>query len=291
MVYEIQKLNPNVKRIIEIKNLDKDGDGKIDEKELPLLFKHGIKERRGNIGPAIAIGVPMGFVGAVTAAGLLVALGEIFTGGWMSLSPDHPMYDKAPIQHPLTGTWIERNYKHPKMVKIGRFLNGVTKNGAIVTNGVVILAGLATLGLCIYEALKEKTLYVPEKPAGNGPKNTPVPVDSLEQKFTDGFNSLGVEKGTKLLKYTPKRGENWSGILKAKYGTDDATAGRMAHRIKDVIYGDSLASKQTPVMYFPRTWNFNGKIYNYNDTASVVAGKIGGNVQTDMGKMNEHIEY
>ena len=288
MVYAIQKLGVDVKGVISQYKLDKNKDGKIDDKELPAVLAHGVKERKGNVGTGIAIGIPLGFFTTIAAGGFLDMLGEIFTGGMTQLSPDHPMYDKAPFQNSMTGHWIERNYKHPKMVKIGKFLNGTSKRGGGITLGISILAGLAAAGYCIYEAANDKSLYLPPKQSPKQQKN-PVPVDSLEQKFSDGFKQLGVD--SELKKYTPKRGENWSKILKAKYGTDEVTAVRMAHRIKDVIYDDSLASKQTPVMYLPQNWKFDGKVYNYNDSAQVQTGKLGGNVKTEMGKMNPQIKY
>lgn len=101
-----------------------------------------------------------------------------------------------------------------------------------------------------------------------------------------------AEKKQELIEYIPKRGENWSSILKAKYGVNDVTAKAMAHRIKDMCYDDSLASKQAPIMYLPKVWEFNGTTYHYND--SVDAGrckKFSDKVKTEMGKMSRDLQY
>ena len=66
----------------------------------------------------------------------------------------------------------------------------------------------------------------------------------------------------------------------------------MTHRIKDVIYEDSLASKQTPIMYLPDTWTFEGKTYTYNDSVKAERTEnYSDDVKTEMGNMNKDIKY
>lgn len=114
----------------------------------------------------------------------------------------------------------------------------------------------------------------------------------IKTQFKKGFEELGISKDTELKEYTPQKGEYWTSILKAKYGVDENTAQRMAHRIKDVIYEDSLASKQTPIMYLPDTWTFEGKTYTYNDSNKAErTDNYSDNVKTEMGKMSKDIKY
>jgi len=66
----------------------------------------------------------------------------------------------------------------------------------------------------------------------------------------------------------------------------------MANKIKEKIYGDAKAAKQTPIMYLPRTWSFEGNIYNYND--SIVPEKTtnySDNIKTEQGKMTKDLKY
>lgn len=92
-------------------------------------------------------------------------------------------------------------------------------------------------------------------------------------------------------KYTPQEGEYWTGILQEKYDVDYETALKMTHRIKDVIYDDSLAAKQSPVMYLPKEWAFEGKTYKLNENKVNAKGDFSEDVKTEMGKMNKDIVY
>ena len=78
----------------------------------------------------------------------------------------------------------------------------------------------------------------------------------------------------------------------AKYGVDDVTAQKMANKIKEMIYDDPKASKQTPIMYLPQTWTFEGKTYQYNDNAQAdKTENYSDDVKTAMGNMNKDIKY
>lgn len=116
--------------------------------------------------------------------------------------------------------------------------------------------------------------------------------NDIKQKFEQGFKELGVSEDTELKEYTPKKGEYWISILKAKYGVDDITAQKMANKIKEMIYDDAKAAKQTPVMYLPETWTFEGKTYSYNDKTEVSkTDNYSDEVKTEMGKMSKDLKY
>ena len=88
----------------------------------------------------------------------------------------------------------------------------------------------------------------------------------LQSSYEKAFANLGTNNTT-LNEYIPQKGEYWTSILKAKYNVDDQTAQKMANKIKEMIYGDPRAAKQTPVMYLPQTLVFEVKTYNYNANA------------------------
>ena len=126
----------------------------------------------------------------------------------------------------------------------------------------------------------------------------PVKAETLDEagilkgKFEDGFKELGVSDDTELTEYIPQKGEYWISILKAKYGVDDITAQKMANKIKEMIYDDPKAAKQSPIMYLPEVWNFEGKTYNYNAEVEVATTETySEDVKTEMGKMSKELEY
>jgi len=120
----------------------------------------------------------------------------------------------------------------------------------------------------------------------------PTEQEEIKAKFEEGFKELGISEDTELKEYTPQKGEYWISILKAKYGVDDVTAQKMANKIKEMVYDDPKASKQTPVMYLPTTWTFEGKTYQYNENAKVVTtDNYSDDVKTEMGKMSKDIKY
>ena len=66
----------------------------------------------------------------------------------------------------------------------------------------------------------------------------------------------------------------------------------MANKIKKMVYDDPKAAKQTPVMYLPETWTFEGKTYQYNDSVKVTKTQnYSDEVKTEMGKMSKDIKY
>ncbi|MCQ2753631.1 MAG: hypothetical protein MJ231_01120 [bacterium] len=121
--------------------------------------------------------------------------------------------------------------------------------------------------------------------------NDYTPVEKQRSEYEEQYIQVFGEE-QELNEYTPQKGEYWTAILKAKYGVDDATALRMAHRIKEVIYGDSTAAKQSPVMYLPQTWIFEGNTYKYNDSAKVeTTSEFSDDVKTEKGKMDKDLQY
>lgn len=120
----------------------------------------------------------------------------------------------------------------------------------------------------------------------------PTDNQEIKIKFEEGFKELGILDNTELKEYIPQRGEYWISILKAKYGVDDLTAQKMANKIKEMVYDDSKASKQTPVMYLPGVWTFEGKTYYYDENIAVAKTEnYSDNVKTEMGKMSKDIKY
>ena len=137
----------------------------------------------------------------------------------------------------------------------------------------------------------------PKQPqAQTKPKTMPVvqptEQEEIKAKFEEGFKELGISEDTELKEYIPQKGEYWISILKAKYGVDDAMARKMANKIKEIVYDDPKASKQTPVMYLPKTWTFEGKTYHYKESTKAVTTKeYSDDVKTEMGKMSKDIKY
>ena len=73
---------------------------------------------------------------------------------------------------------------------------------------------------------------------------------------------------TKLIEYKVGAGEYWTSILQAKYGVDIETAQKMTHQIKEKLYGDSTVAKQPTTMVLPETWEFEGKVYVFDEEAT-----------------------
>ena len=153
-----------------------------------------------------------------------------------------------------------------------------------VTLGLAALGSVASWVLPF--VLKENFLVMENEPKeqASQPKE---PQNEWEDKYKQAFG-----EDTELKEYTPQKGEYWISILKAKYGVDDVTAQKMANKIKEMIYGDSRAAKQTPIMYLPQTWTFEGKTYQYNtDAKPERTNNYSDDVKTEMGNMNKDIKY
>ncbi|MCM1003706.1 MAG: hypothetical protein NC408_05120 [Candidatus Gastranaerophilales bacterium] len=173
------------------------------------------------------------------------------------------------------------------------------------------LATAATIGVlgsipaCIITALMikpnqkyevgmgESNEILEQKPTQKIKQETePIIQNETKSEFEAAFKELGIDEGTELKEYTPQKGEFWVSILKAKYDTDDITAQKMANKIKEMIYDDPKAAKQTPVMYLPETWTFEGTTYHYNENAPVeITKNYSDDVQTEMGKMSKDLKY
>lgn len=116
--------------------------------------------------------------------------------------------------------------------------------------------------------------------------------EEIKTKFEETFKELGVSEDTELKEYVPQKGEYWISILKAKYGVNEEVAQKMANKIKEMVYDDAKAAKQTPIMYLPETWTFEGKTYNYNANAIPArTSDYSDNVKTEQGKMTKDLKY
>lgn len=138
----------------------------------------------------------------------------------------------------------------------------------------------------------EDVVSTPSDEAADVTNKTENEHNEWEQMYRTAYEGLSIPADTPLKEYIPQRGEYWISILQAKYGVDDVTAHKMANKIKEMIYGDSRAAKQSPVMYLPETWTFEGKTYTYND--SIDAAKTNDftdEVKTEMGKMGKDLKY
>ncbi|MCQ2740402.1 MAG: hypothetical protein MJ237_09310 [bacterium] len=156
-----------------------------------------------------------------------------------------------------------------------------------ILGGVAGILGMAatSLGIYLITCKPEKGIA---KLTGT---NDYTPVEKQRSEYEDQYIQVfGVEQ--ELNEYTPQKGEYWTAILKAKYGVDDAIALRMAHHIKEIIYGDPTVAKQSPVMYLPQTWSFEGNTYKYNGSVRVeTTNEFSDDVKTEKGKMDKGIQY
>ena len=144
------------------------------------------------------------------------------------------------------------------------------------------------IGMAAYFALRKPENTIQMQSDSSSPTRAQIqPKNEWEEKYTHAFGN-----NTPLVEYIPQKGEYWVSILKAKYGVSDETALKMANKIKEMIYGDAKVAKQTPIMYLPQTWNFEGNAYNFNDSAIPErAQNYSNEVKTEQGKMTKEIEY
>ena len=92
------------------------------------------------------------------------------------------------------------------------------------------------------------------------PQNAEVKIK--ENPYNDIFG-----KDAKLIEYKVGAGEYWTSILQAKYGVDIETAQKMTSQIKEKLYGNSTVGKQPATMVLPETWEFEGKVYVFDEGA------------------------
>lgn len=161
--------------------------------------------------------------------------------------------------------------------------------GGLIVSAICTLVGLFSASLAGYmygRKPNEKEIYVQRFPV------EPEPPQNLPEEAKKLIKGLKLPVNTPMIEYTPKKGEYWVSILKAKYGVDDKTATEMAHRIKEAIYDDPKAAKQSPIMYLPKVWDFNGKRYEYTDSNNIEkTTQFSEDVKTEMGKMNRNLNY
>lgn len=155
-----------------------------------------------------------------------------------------------------------------------------------VLSALTLFAGGTTAYLLKRDPI-EKEIYLEHAnfEANRHPLSPNYQEDS--QKLIKG---LGLAENTQFVEYKPNKGEYWTSILKAKYNVDDTTAQAMTNKIKNAIYDDPKAAKQPPIMYLPKTWDFNDNTYNFQEDAFVeTTNTFSEDVKTEMGKMNKNI--
>ena len=294
--YEITSLSAKTQELIQKEGLDTNKDGLInrDNGELANLLsrtgKNDINEltydswfdaKKGDF-------LAGGFATAVAARGFYTA----FAGF-------SPTVTKKSITSIAEGLFVEHNrapvnmFKGEPKVSIKQCVQEAltrAKKEAIMHRPIfaaLCAAGLGVLGIAAYLFTCKPRDGIAKWTGSNDYQ----PVERQRSETEDQFRKLYGED-VELNEYTPQKGEYWISILKARYGVDDQTAERMAHRIKDVVYEDSLAAKQTPVMYFPDSWTFEGKTYQYNkDAKAEKTDSYSDDVKTEMGKMSKDLKY
>lgn len=313
--YEIGSLKWKIQDLIKSENLDQNGDGLINEENgelAALLSKSGAKdinELRSTVGNTIGcifqgtLGAAIGGIGGVFYKNSELFRNENCKVGVRKIL--HKVREDVITEDRNLQFYMERRITpKEKAASIERTLSSYRSGRFLANNCKKIFAAMVIAGgYMAFDAirdyfnppkLEQKDSYI-HKTDNNTQVNTEPPKkeeNELKTKFEEGFRELGISEDTNLKEYIPQRGEYWISILKAKYGVDDKTAQSMANKIKEMVYEDPKAAKQTPVMYLPETWTFEGKTYQYND--SVQAAKTqtySDDIKTEMGKMNKDIKY
>lgn len=153
-----------------------------------------------------------------------------------------------------------------------------------IITGLLSLGGLAASAYMLLRKPEEKNIQMVD----DAPKNEKYQYNNeWEEKYTKVFGN-----NTPLVEYIPRKGEYWISILKAKYGVNEEIAQKMANKIKEMIYDDAKVAKQTPIMYLPETWIFEGKTYTYNkDVVPEKTSEYSDEVKTEQGKMAKDLKY
>lgn len=161
--------------------------------------------------------------------------------------------------------------------------------GGLIVSAICSLAGLFTASLAGYmygRLPNEKEIYVQRFPV------EPEPPQNLPEEASKLIKRLKLPVNTPMIEYTPQKGEYWVSILKGKYGVDDKTAQKMTWQIKQAIYDDPKTAKQSPIIYLPKVWDFEGKRYEYSDSNNIEkTTEFSDSVKTEMGKMSKDIKY
>ena len=155
---------------------------------------------------------------------------------------------------------------------------------AICAGASAITAGIA--GYMYARTRNDKEIRIERFP------REPEPPTNLPEEVAKLIKNLKLPANTPMIEYKPQKGEYWISILKGKYGVDDKTAQKMAWQIKQAIYDDPKAAKQSPIIYLPKVWDFDGKRYEYADSNNIEkTTEFSDSVKTEMGKMNKEINY
>lgn len=306
--YKIADLNTKTQDLIREKGLDKNGDGLIndDNDELANLLsqtgKSSIQELSDKDMSAVYLLIGEGAFGAglgIMANHFLdssrkhVPQSEITKSAERILAENkldmatYKQYGKyvtgyVPKPKTMTDALAEASKMYSDQAKshrrAGRFYLGLTAAMAALTVFTALHTRVTNKDV---KYVKDESRPSQPEPQNSGIKN------EWEAKFKQAFG-----EDTKLKEYTPQSGEYWISILQAKYGADGVTAQKMANKIKELIYGDPKAAKQSPVMYLPETWTFEGKTYKYNENTTPDRTKdFSDKVKTEMGEMNKNIKY
>lgn len=306
--YKITDLNTKTQDLIREKGLDKNRDGLIndDSEELANLLsqtgKSSIQELSDKDMSAaylllgeVAFGGGFGIMASryLDASRKHVPQSEITKSAERILSDNkldmalYKQYGKyvtgyVPKPKTMADAFVEASKMYSDQAKsnrrAGRFYLGLT---AAMTALTVLTALHARVRNKDVKYVKDKSAPSQSEQLNNGIKN------EWKGKFIQAFG-----EDANLKEYTPQKGEYWISILQAKYGTDNVTAQKMANKIKELIYGDPKAAKQSPVMYLPETWTFEGKTYKYNENITPTRTEnFSDKVKTESGKMNPNIKY
>lgn len=185
------------------------------------------------------------------------------------------------------------NFKKSALGKFPKNMFGAFLIPTILFGGLGLMCLLGKPGISMHEyKTKDSSPTQKNTPIAEQNEQKTAEKNTFKETYTQAFKDLGIPEDTELKEYTPQRGEYWISILQAKYNTDSETAQKMANKIKEMIYDDPRAAKQTPVMFLPETWTFEGKTYHYNENAQVATTQdYSDDVQTEMGKMSKDLKY
>ena len=295
--YEIKELSSKTQMLIKQNNLDVNQDGRINEEngELAELLSHTGKkninellydswwDRKRDDLPACSWlglgGIGFGAFSLGKKANLnledvrhwtqveigeVVGMNKVYAAYGFKTSPV-PNYDEVYNKH------LKVAQKGVKHVKCAKAFTGVLASVALISSLYLLLRKPEEIQMVDDAPKAEQHQYNNE----------------WEEKYTEAFGG-----NTPLVEYIPQKGEYWVSILKAKYGVDDETALKMANKIKEMIYGDAKAAKQSPIMYLPQVWDFEGNTYNYNNNAVPEKTTMySDDVKTEQGKMTKELEY
>ena len=306
--YRIADLNRKTQDLIREKGIDQNKDGLIndDNNELSNLLSQTGKTNIQELSDKDMSQAYLVLGEAATAAGLSLMANHFLDGARKHVPEDE-------IKKSAQRIFEENKLDMAAYKQYGKYVTGYVPQPKTMTDamaearknvleqakgckragrfyfGLSLAMGAITVFTLLHARVTNKDVkYVGDKvkTAESKPQNTEIK-NEWESKFKSAFG-----ESTSLKEYVPQSGEYWISILKAKYGTDDATAQKMANKIKELIYGNPKAAKQSPIMYLPEKWTFEGKTYTYNENAKPDRTEnFSDDVKTEKGKMNKDIKF